>query len=426
MPSAAGRAPGGGDAVAAVIEALAGGDTAAALAAADAAARAGQEPRILAEALLSRLRNAFLASVEAPMAHVPASERAAAVELATRLRPRVFTFAMELLGQALVQMREAPDPRVDLDLALVRLTNPDIGVTLHSLAERVERLEQGGASGLPPTGGQGPASAGSRPAGASPSAAGSRSPAPAQPGPDSEPSGQRPARGESRFAAAREATARARAGQPAAPDEGGPPAGLQDPAPGSERAPSASGPPPAVPAELRGRSAAGESTGGDDLTGVRTPPGEAAAASPAPAAPPDRDEAVLAWASDVLPSLPKGARALLAGGRFLPNTPHALRLGLPTPGFLARCEPHRPDVEAAFGRCFDRPVVVEFVRDDGGVTAPPTVGEGGGASRSSLLGEVVAPSSRPAQRPAEVDRSGVEQVQQAFPGARLIELEASP
>ena len=423
--SAAGRAPDGADAASAVIEALATGDTAAALAAADAAARTGQEPRILGEALLGRLRSAFLASFDAPMSHVPAAERAAAAELAGRLRPRVFTFALELLGEALVQMREAPDPRVDLDLALVRLTNPDVGVTLHSLAERVERLEQGGISGLPPADGRSPASAGSRPAGAPPPAAGSHPPEPARPGPDREPSGQSPTRGESRFAAAREATARARAGQSGVPDHEEPPtAGLRDPETAPEPEHAASSPPPAVPSDAPRPSDAGEFT--REAATVRAPH-DAAAASPAAAAPPpDRDEAVLAWASDVLPSLPKGARALLAGGRFLPNSPSALRLGLPTPGFLARCEPHRPDVEAAFGRCFDRRVVVEFVRDDGGTTAPPPVGGGGDATRSSLLGEIVAPSARPAPRPAAADRSGVEQVQQAFPGARLIELEASP
>ena len=407
--SAAGRAPDGGDAVAAVIEALAGGDVAAALAAADAAARAGQEPRILAEALLSRLRNAFLASVEAPMAHVPAAERAAAAELARRLRPRVFTFAMELLGQALVEMREAPDPRVDLDLALVRLANPDIGVTLHSLAERVERLEQGGGAGpspapkaqsgaeAPPPGQAAraqPASPATRAPSASPPAA-ARSAAPAATAGSHEQPTQGAERRRSHVAMLRETIATA--------------------APASSAAAS-----PVADVGVAGDAPAPSTETDADSGGLQP-----AAAGETPAAPPDRDEAVLAWASDVLPSLAKGARALLAGGRFLPNTPHALRLGLPTPGFLARCEPHRSDVEAAFGRSFDRPVVVEFVRDDGGVTAPPTVGKGGGASRSSLLGEIVAPSSRPAERPAEGDRSGVEQVQQAFPGARLIELEAS-
>lgn len=192
--------------------------------------------------------------------------------------------------------------------------------------------------------------------------------------------------------------------------------------------------PPAPPAATAGVSDAGTAEVAEKAppeTVAGSGEGRPSRAGPAVEAgrpaepPPDRDEAVLAWAEEVLPSLPKGARALLAGGRFLPNTATALRLGVPTPGFLARCEPHRADVEAAFGRYFDRSVTVEFVRDDGTTTGPPTAREGV-STAPPLLGEIVAAASRPARRSAEVDRSGVEQVQQAFPGARLIELETSP
>ena len=393
--AAAGRAPDGGDAVAAVLEAVATGDTAAALTAADAAARAGQEPRILGEALLGRLRNAFLASVEAPLDHVPAADRAAAVDLARRLRPRTFTFALELLGEALVQMREAPDPRVDLDLALVRLTNPEMGLTLHSLAERVERLERSG--GVPPP----------RPPSDLP-------PAEAAPARPAARRGGRQEHRSAQVAAVRETIARASASQQG--PRGSSAAG--DASPPAE--PRAAGPPEGPPREEPARA-----------SGAPAPPQEPpreeparASGAPAPAQPPpDRDEAVLAWAQEVLPTLPKSARALLAGGRFLPNAPGALRLALPTPGFLARCESHRPEVEAAFGRCFDRLVTVEFVRDDGSAPDPPSATAGGAAVESSLLGEIVAAPPRRTQRGAGADRSGVEQVQQAFPGARLIELE---
>ena len=396
--AAAGRAPDGGDAVAAVLEAVAMGDTAAALTAADAAARTGQEPRILGEALLGRLRNAFLASVEAPLEHVPAADRAAAVDLAGRLRPRTFTFALELLGEALVQMREAPDPRVDLDLALVRLTNPEMGLTLHSLAERVERLERSG--GVPPP----------RPPADLPPA----ETAPARPAARRE---RRQEHRSAQVAAVRETIARASATQqvsrgssvagdassPAEPRAAGPP---------EETAPEETPPEPA------------RASGAPAPEGPPREESARASGAPAPAQPPpDRDEAVLAWVQEVLPTLPKPARALLAGGRFLPNAPDALRLALPTPGFLARCESHRPEVEAAFGRCFDRLVTVEFVRDDGSAPDPPSATAGGAAVESSLLGEIAAAPARRTQRGAGADRSGVEQVQQAFPGARLIELE---
>ena len=377
--TAAGRAPDGADMVAAVLEAVATADVAAALGAADAAARAGREPRILGEALLGRLRNAFLASVEAPLHQLPAAERAAALELAGRLRPRALTFALELLGEALVAMREAPDPRVDLDLALVRLTSPDIGLTLQSLAERVERLERGGTGGTPG-------------AGAAPSAA--------EPGPRSSgstgPQEEKASHSEP-FAGTRDALARAKRPEPGAPGSpaSGDPATAQT-APSTEQAGSPAAEPAAEPAAAQ--------------------------------TPPDRDEVVLAWVEEVLPSLsslPKSAGARLATGRFLPNAPGALRLAFRTPGSLQGCETYRSAVEAAFGRCFARPVTVQLVLDDGSTPGPPTAPADGAVKTSSYLGEITAPTSLPRARSAGEDRSGVAQVQQAFPGARLVELEAS-
>ena len=406
--AAAGRAPGGGDAVAAVIEALATGDVAAALAAADRAARAGQEPRILGEALLGRLRNAFLASVEAPLDHVPAAERAAALDLARRLRPRVFTFALEMLGEALVQMRDAPDPRVDLDLALVRLTDPGIGPTLRSLAERVERLEQGAAGAATPP--------------SAPAAGGAPAGSPGRSTAGRTTRGRAADHRRAQVATVRETLARAAAppGDPAAAPTAAPETA------GAPREVEPQEPPVSGTDDERAGSGAAPERGpaGPTSRAAASPPGTGGQAESPPESPPDRDEAVLAWAEEVLPSLPKGVRALLAGGRFLPNAAQALRLGLPTPGFLARCEQHRADVEAAFGRSFGRSVVVEFVRDDSSTTTPPTAAGGGTALRSSLLGDIVVASERPAPRAAEVHRSGVEQVQQAFPGARLIELDA--
>ena len=426
--AAAGRAPGDGDAVAAVLEAVATGDTAAALTAADAAARAGREPRILGEALMGRLRNAFLAAVGAPLEHLPAADRVAATELAQRLRPRAFTFALELLGEALVGMREAPDPRVDLDLALVRLTNPDMAPTLRSLADRVERLERSG--GAPP--------------GGPPADPGRGGPAPGAPPGHRQSREERAERRSAQVAAVRETIARASPAQPGG-GAGVPPGGQAPPPAGRET--SGLGAPPAPEEEPRAAGASDAAAGCADAAGPRPPepsPAEgsrprgasdAAAARPAarpagggvaPAAappPPDRDEAVLAWAAEVLPALPRTARAVLANGRFLPNGPGALRVALRTPGLLDRCARHRQEVEAAFGRCFDRPVTVEFVRDDGSVPDPPSGGPGCSAIGSRLLGEVLASAPRRPSRAAEEDRSGIVQVQQAFPGSRLIELE---
>ena len=56
---------------------------------------------------------------------------------------------METLGIALVEMRQAPDPRVDLEVALLRLSRPDLDTDLPAVVARLERLEQGGVVAAP-------------------------------------------------------------------------------------------------------------------------------------------------------------------------------------------------------------------------------------------------------------------------------------
>ena len=50
--------------------------------------------------------------------------------------------ALEAVGTALVDMRQAPDPRIPLEVALVRLTRPDAGGDLDALVARIEQLER--------------------------------------------------------------------------------------------------------------------------------------------------------------------------------------------------------------------------------------------------------------------------------------------
>ena len=68
-------------------------------------------------------------------------------------------------------------------------------------------------------------------------------------------------------------------------------------------------------------------------------------------------------------------------------------------------------------------MAVEFTADDKSTPEPPSSVDGGATVRSRYLGEVTAAAALPRRGPAE-DRSGVVQVQQAFPGSRLVELEA--
>jgi DNA polymerase-3 subunit gamma/tau len=77
------------------------------------------------------------------------SEALRAEEISGRMSPAALTRALEVLGTALVDMRQAPDPRVDLEVALVRLCRADADRSLDSVIERVDQLERQLAGGAP-------------------------------------------------------------------------------------------------------------------------------------------------------------------------------------------------------------------------------------------------------------------------------------
>lgn len=129
------------DSTGAVLGALADRDPAAALAAVDEALGRGRDPRRIGEGVLGGLRNAFLTAMGSPPDRLAEPERAQAEALVARMAPPFMTRALETLGAALVDMRQSPDPRVDLEVAMVRLTRPDADRSLDALAERVARLE---------------------------------------------------------------------------------------------------------------------------------------------------------------------------------------------------------------------------------------------------------------------------------------------
>ena len=103
------------------VAALAAHDTGKMLAAADSAIRSGKEPRVIGEEIVGALRSAFLCSVGADLSHLLPQERAQAQARAAQLPTATITKTFEELGQALVHMRQSPDPRIDLELAFFRI-----------------------------------------------------------------------------------------------------------------------------------------------------------------------------------------------------------------------------------------------------------------------------------------------------------------
>ncbi len=134
--------------LAALADALAEHDPGRALVCVAQASEAGHDMAQLAGALADHLRQAFLVSVAPDLVAVPASERAAVDELARKMGLAAVVRHMEVLGKAQVDMREAPDPRVHLEVVLIRLTHPEADDSPAALLERIERLErtQGGGS----------------------------------------------------------------------------------------------------------------------------------------------------------------------------------------------------------------------------------------------------------------------------------------
>ncbi|MEA2900514.1 MAG: polymerase subunit gamma/tau, partial [Actinomycetota bacterium] len=170
-----------------VVEALCERDLGRALVAVAERVGAGHDPRRLAGELLEHLRQAFLATVARGLVGLPDDEVAHMESQAARMGRAAIVRAMEVLGDALIAMRDAPDTRVLLEVSLVRLCRPEADVTPAAMLERIERLERRAASGPPTTSAAAPPASPGRPAvPAPPTPVASPAPRPSAPTPPAE------------------------------------------------------------------------------------------------------------------------------------------------------------------------------------------------------------------------------------------------
>jgi DNA polymerase-3 subunit gamma/tau len=141
----------------AVLEAAAHDDVAGALVAVHDLVASGHDVRRVADDLLRTLRDAFLqanASGRVPYDGPPEEcERLAA--LAKELGNPSVVRAIEILGDAIVDIRgqAVADPRLVLEVAVVRIARHEARTREETLLDRVERLEQrlnGGGAAAPP------------------------------------------------------------------------------------------------------------------------------------------------------------------------------------------------------------------------------------------------------------------------------------
>jgi DNA polymerase-3 subunit gamma/tau len=68
---------------------------------------------------------------------------------AGQISPREVVFFIEQLGEAQREIRDGLDPRLQLELALVKVTRPDLDHSEAALEERLRRLEAAAAGGTP-------------------------------------------------------------------------------------------------------------------------------------------------------------------------------------------------------------------------------------------------------------------------------------
>ncbi len=379
LVAAAGGVPEGSDAGRTIALAIGAGDAAATVSAVQHAISTGREPRTIGEATLTVLRNGFLAAMGAPQTQLSEADQAEAADVAAALGAATITRSLEVLGQALVEMRQAADPRVPLEVALLRLARRE-GNDTAALIQRIESLEQlvaQLANGAPVTVAPAPV-----PADVS-------APAVAPPPPEPPPATEHPA--------------------PAAkvPSPAPSPAATPPPSSPQRSAPAA---PPAPPRPAPAPAAA---------------PTEVAQSTPlAEGGTVTLEQLTAAFDGGLLDDLEQKVRTRFrSGGRFLDLNGDIAIFGVNNSHYQPRVEEVKADVERAIQTMFGASVRIEVVVD-GDPTPPP-------GSRSTAAD----PPSTPADPDAEVAEvgdvaeladasdiaaSGVERITQAFPGATVV------
>ncbi|MGH9102051.1 MAG: DNA polymerase III subunit gamma/tau, partial [Acidimicrobiales bacterium] len=374
---AAGGVPDEISAVGDLLGSLASSDAGGALRAVAEGIRSGRDPQRLATELVQELRAAFLSLMAPALLDRPDPEPLA--DLARAIGPAALVRAIEMLGAAQVDMREAVEPRAVLEVSLVRLTRPDLDPSPAAILERLERLERLLAEGVSATG-----QVAAIPRGA-PDPAGSPTPSP-RPRPGESTPSPRPRPGESAPSPAPGATgagAVAReAGERPAQAGGGGVLGGGRPALGAMRrpeGPSASGPAGVVaagPGALAGSEVqAAPGPGALASSGVQAAPGSGVQAA---GSFPSRDDLVTAWGDGLLASLASRPRARFRHGRFLAAQDGFATFALPDETHRSYCEPCRVEVEAALSAHFKAPVRLRLVVDAAPGAPLSAPGAGGG------------------------------------------------
>jgi len=125
------------------VEAIIDRDPGRALGATAAAIQRGADPRMLAEEIVRQLRECFLSLMAPDLVQLPEQRKIQIGDQARRMGASTVVRAIEVLGEILIEMRHAPDARLLIEVALVKLTSVNSANDNSSLVARIERLEAG-------------------------------------------------------------------------------------------------------------------------------------------------------------------------------------------------------------------------------------------------------------------------------------------
>ncbi|HEV7958608.1 MAG TPA: DNA polymerase III subunit gamma/tau, partial [Acidimicrobiales bacterium] len=123
--------------------ALANEDAVAALRSLAVLAREGWDPEQLAENFAGEVRQVFLLQVAPEVADAVDADRERLTRWGEQLGLPRSVRILETVGRAIREMKSAPEKIVMLEVAMVRLTKPDLDHSYESLDERLTRLERG-------------------------------------------------------------------------------------------------------------------------------------------------------------------------------------------------------------------------------------------------------------------------------------------
>ena len=398
----------------------------------DRASERGRDPRQLARDLIEVLRDVFLT-------HMGVPRPGASDDLVRMVTPAASTRALEVLGETLVAQRDAIEPRIVLETALVRLANPDLDTSPASLVERLDRLERLVRAGTDA----------SVPAPSAPLADSRPTPRSAPPTP--------PAPVTDTGAAAATVGAPSTAGTPStgsAPETVSDPATVRAPetvpsepnpprpSAGSGAMPSLASSRPVVTETAESRRS-GAADGARAQLGARpapTRPPARPASTPRPSRPADAEPVPgpVDERDRVLEGLRGKARAMFSAGRFTPTSSDEVEVALPNAMHLSRCEEFVPDLAAAFAVVRGHSVAVRLVVDPtAGAPIADAPDDAGGVLANRRFATPSAAAAKPVDVPTpaseehEVDlddlvdagdaaSSTLDHISRTFPGAELV------